>query len=136
VKRRREGSTDQPRPSPRSVERVRTPLSTRLILPVLVSVLFVSIVVVGVFPTRTYLSQKRSIASATRQVQQLQQSNAALRSEARRLGTDAEVEQQARQSYDLVMPGEEVYRILPAPPVPVPVPDVWPFDQLGPRVNQ
>jgi len=117
-------------------KRGRTPLGARLVLPVLATVLFVAILVVGVFPTRTYLSQKRSIASASRQLQQLQSSNAALKAEAKRLGTDAEIEQQARQNYDLVKPGEEVYRVLPAPVPPVPVPDVWPFAQLGPRVNQ
>jgi len=115
---------------------VRTPPGTRLVLPVLATLLFVGILVVGVFPTRTYLSQQHDIASTSGQLHQLQQSNDALRSEARRLGTDAEIEQQARRNYDLVMPGEEVYRVLPAPETPVPVPDVWPFDQLGPRVNQ
>jgi cell division protein FtsB len=116
--------------------RVRTPLGTRLVLPVLATVLFVAILVVGVFPTRTYLSQKHDIASTSSQLHQLERSNAVLRAEAKRLGTDAEIEQQARQNYDLVMPGEEVYRVLPAPETPVAVPDVWPFDQLGPRVNQ
>ncbi len=124
------------RPAKPGGGRRRTPLRTRIILPVLATGLFVAILVVGVFPTRTYLGQKRSIASATRQLQQLQQSNDALRQQVSRLGTNAEIEQQARQNYDLVMPGEEVYRILPAPQTPVPVPDAWPFDQLGPRVNQ
>lgn len=123
-------------PEPGRERRVHTPLGTRLILPVLATALFVGVLVVGVFPTRTYLNQKRSIAHATDQLQQLQQSNAALRAEAKRLGTDAEIEQQARQNYDLVMPGEEVYRVLPAPKTPVTVPDVWPFAQLGPHVNQ
>ncbi len=114
----------------------RVPLGTRLILPLLATALFVAILVVGVFPTRTYLNQKRSIAQASAQLTQLQHDNAALSTEAKRLGTDAEIEHQARQNYDLVMPGEEVYRVLPAPKPPVPVPDVWPFAQLGPRVNQ
>ncbi len=129
IGRRRPKAQDRP-------ARVRTPLGTRLILPVLATALFVGILVVGVFPTRTYLNQKRSIARAGEQLQQLQQSNAGMRAEVNRLGTDAEIERQARQNYDLVMPGEEVYRVLPAPKVPVPVPDVWPFAQLGPRVNQ
>ena len=127
------------RPRPKAQDgpvRVRTPLGTRLILPVLATALFVGILVVGVFPTRTYLDQKRAIAQASEQLQQLQQSNDALAAQAKRLGTDAEIERQARQHYDLVMPGEEVYRVLPAPKQPVPVPDVWPFAQLGPRVNQ
>jgi cell division protein FtsB len=124
-----------PIPRPR-LPRPRVPRGARLILPVLATALFVAILVVAAFPTRTYLNQKRSIAAASQQLHQLSSSNAALRDEAKRLGTNAEIEQQARQSYDLVMPGEEVYRVLPAPQPPVPVPGVWPFDQLGPRVNQ
>ena len=116
---------------------MRTPLSTRLILPVLATVLFVGILVVGVFPTRTYLSQKRSIASAIRPAARSSSSpTPPCGPRPSDSGTDAEIEQQARQNYDLVMPGEEVYRVLPAPETPVPVPDVWPFAQLGPRVNQ
>ena len=128
--------TSEAGPSTSATARRRAPFATRLVLPVLATLLFAVILVVGVFPTRTYLSQKRSIAAASAQLSQLQASNDALRHEAQQLGTDAEIEQQARQNYDLVKPGEEVYRVVPAPQTPVAVPDVWPFDQLGPRVNQ
>ncbi len=52
----------------------RTPLS-RILLPVLATLLFLGVLVVGVFPTRTYLTQRDDVAAATRQLDQLQAEN-------------------------------------------------------------
>lgn len=107
----------------------------RLVVPVLATVLLAVVVVVGIFPTRRYLSQRGAISSEQAQLQELTSSNDTLQVEADRLQTDAEIEAQAR-TYGWVMPGEEKYHISPAPQDPPKVPDVWPFDQLQQRLDR
>ena len=107
----------------------------RLVVPVLVTVVLALVVVVGIFPTRRYLSQRQAIASAQARVEGLTSTNDTLQAQVDRLQTDAEIEKQAR-TYGWVKPGEEPYRILPAPQDPPKVPDVWPFDQLQQRLDR
>ncbi len=113
----------------------RTPRTGRVLLPVLATVLVAGVLVVGVFPTRTFLAQRATVAHADQQLNQLESSNAALRAEAKRLQTDAEIEQQARMHLDYAKPGEEVYHVLPAPQKPIAVPNVWPFKTLQQRLD-
>ncbi len=114
----------------------RAPRGSRVLLPVLATLLFVVVLVVAVFPTRTYLSQRRTLTAATRQLDQLEASNKAMQAESKRLQTKAEIEEQARRDHDMVFPGEEVYQVLPAPQVPLAVPNVWPFNQLEQRLGR
>jgi cell division protein FtsB len=103
---------------------------------VLATLLFLGVLVVGVFPTRTYLSQRDQVAAATRQLDQLQAANQSMQNEAKRLQTPAEIENLARRDHDMVMPGEEVYHVLPAPQVPLKVPKGWPFASLQQRLER
>jgi cell division protein FtsB len=107
----------------------------RVLIPALGVAVFLGVLVIGVFPTRTYLSQRRQVDAAEAQLRQLTRHNAAMRSEAAHLQNDSAIEDHARQDFDLSKPGEEVYRILPAPPVPVKVPAVWPFTGLADRLG-
>ena len=68
-----------------------------------------------VFPTRTFLAQRASIAGARQQLQVLDQQNAELGERAAKLRDDAEIERIAREQYNLVRPGEEAYAVLPPP---------------------
>jgi len=72
------------------------------------------ILAVAVFPTRRYLDQRHELAAATRRIQILDRTNAALQQRVGQLGTDAEVERLAREQHNLVKPGEEAFAILPA----------------------
>jgi len=108
----------------------------RLLLPVLATLLFVAVLVVGVFPTRSYLAQRDAVAAATRQLDRLEASNRAMRAEAERLQTPAEIEHLARRDHDMVRPGEEAYHVLQAPPTPLRVPNVWPFAPLQQRLDR
>jgi cell division protein FtsB len=83
--------------------------------PVLASVTFVGVLFVGVFPTRTFLAQRASISHAERQLDVLGEQNLELKARAEKLQTDAEIETLARERYNLVMPGEEAYAVLPPP---------------------
>lgn len=107
----------------------------RLVVPVLATALIVAVIVVGVFPTRSYLEQRAAIASASKEVDELTTTNDTLQADVERLQTDAEIEAQAR-TYGYVKPGEETYHVLPAPEAAPKVPDVWPFSELKQRLDR
>jgi cell division protein FtsB len=78
-------------------------------------VVLAGITLLAVFPARTYFTQRHNLAAAGERVEILSEQNAQLSERVKRLHTDAEIERLAREQYDLVMPGEEAYAILPAP---------------------
>ena len=85
----------------------------------LVGVVVVALLFLAVFPTRTFLAQRRDLAATERRVVVLSAQNDELAARVQRLNTDAEIERIAREQYDLVRPGEEAYAILPTPAAPV-----------------
>ena len=101
----------------------------------MLSVVLVGMLFLFVFPTRTYLSQRRGLDSARTRVEVLSEKNEELAARVKRLNTDAEIERIAREQYNLVRPGEEAYAILPAPqpiaPEPAPKPAEKPKKQRG-----
>ena len=68
-----------------------------------------------VFPTRSYLAQRNQVSAAHHDVDVLKQQNAKLEAEAQRLKSPAEIERMARQQFNMVFPGEQVYKVKPAP---------------------
>jgi cell division protein FtsB len=80
------------------------------------------VLLVFVFPTRTYLSQRRQLASTASELRLLTQQNTQLSSQVARLQTDTEIERLAREEYHLVRPGERAFAILPAPTPPTKAP--------------
>ena len=103
----------------------------RLIAPAVLVVLTIGVLMLGAFPTRTFLDQRNTAARAEARLQELQAANAAAQQEVDALRTDAVVEQIARRDYGLGMPGEEHYHVLPPAQDPVRVPEAWPFNGLG-----
>ena len=86
------------------------------------SVVFVGFLFGAVFPTRTYLAQRRDIAAATERLALFEKQNGHLEQELRRLESDEEIERIARARFNLVKPGEEAYAVVPVPvPKPKPV---------------
>jgi len=73
------------------------------------------VLLVFVFPTRTYLNQRHQLTQATDQLRLLDQQNAQLSAQVARLQTDSEIARIAREQYHLVRPGESAFAILPAP---------------------
>jgi cell division protein FtsB len=91
----------------------------RVRVPVLVGVaIVVAVVFLGLFPTRSYVAQRRAIAAEQEKVVVLRTENDRLAARVARLHTDAEIERLAREQYNLVKPGEEAYAILPGPADP------------------
>ena len=103
----------------------------RLVWPAVLVLTTMAVLVLGVFPTRTWLNQRRTISAAEAHLSQLEQANAQASAHAATLQTPAEVERLARLEFGYAKPGEEVYRILPPPQDPVAVPSSWPFERLG-----
>jgi cell division protein FtsB len=96
--------------TPREARRLRPSMRTALFLVVVVGLLFAF-----VYPTRTFLDQRESTNRARAQLELLQAENARMDREAKKLSTDSEIEQLAREKYGLVRPGERPFVILPAP---------------------
>ena len=94
----------------------------RAIWPVLVTLGLVLVLFTAVFPTRTFLAQRSATASAQEQLSVLREQSAALEARAEQLQDDVEIERLAREHYNLVMPGEEAYAMLPTAPPPTTVP--------------
>lgn len=73
-----------------------------------------AVLVLVVFPTRSYLTERGNLNSTSHQLQSLNAQNRQLSAQIGRLNTDSEIERLARKDYGLVKPGEEAYAILPS----------------------
>ena len=105
----------------------------RAVWPLVVSVALVAAMFLFVFPTRTYLSQRATLARTEQKVSTLADRNRQLSSQVALLNTDAEIERLARQDYGLVRPGQEAYAILPAPAGGAQAPKPKPARPAAPR---
>ncbi len=74
-----------------------------------------AILFVFVFPTRSYLAQRRQVGAAAHDVAVLREQNKKLQIAAERLQSPEEIERVAREQFNMVNPGEQVYKVLPAP---------------------
>jgi cell division protein FtsB len=84
----------------------------------LVAVVLASIVVLialAILPVRSWTTQKQATQQTLEELARVQGEVAELQAKLDLLQTDDEVERMARENFDLVFPGEESYRILPAP---------------------
>jgi cell division protein FtsB len=78
----------------------------------------VAILFVFVFPTRSYLAQRRQVSAAQHDVDLLKQQNDKLQAIATHMQTDAEIERMAREQFHRVFPGEQAYDIVPGAQTP------------------
>jgi len=78
----------------------------------------VAIGIYGIFPVRTFLNQRQTTAEAEERLKHLTEANDKLAKSAEQLKDDDEIELRARRDYGWVFPGEESYRVLPAPTAP------------------
>lgn len=79
----------------------------------LASLILIAFLFLFVFPTRTFLHQRRATTRAKAQLELLHQQTARLEREAARLQSDAEVERLARDRYNFVRPGEQAFALIP-----------------------
>lgn len=85
---------------------------------VLAVLALVGVLFLAGLPARAYVAQRRERREVAARVETLAAENRELAAREARLQTDAEIERLARQHYNLVRPGEEVFAIIPAPPPP------------------
>ena len=83
-----------------------------------------------VLPTRAWLAQRSAIASAEHRLDIVQDENAKLQARLQALQTPEDVEQVAREQYNLAEPGEKVFSVLPAPAL-TNLPSGWPFSLVN-----
>jgi cell division protein FtsB len=120
-----ETSGDDDRPAGRAAHPHRR---RRILLAIWTTAIVVvaGLLLLLVLPTRAWLSQRGSIASAERRLAVLQEENAKLSARVAALQTPEEVERVARDQYNLANPGEKVLSVLPAPAL-TNLPSGWPF---------
>ena len=77
------------------------------------SLAVIAIMFLFVFPTRSYLAQQRQVRAAHHAVEVLTAQNKELAREARQLQTPSEIERLARAQFNMVLPGEQAYNVVP-----------------------
>jgi cell division protein FtsB len=92
----------------------------RFLPAALLGVVLVGLLFVFVYPTRTFLDERRATSRAQTQLALLQAENKKLAGESKLLNSDAEIERLARERYGLVKPGEQAFVIVPVPTTPPP----------------
>jgi cell division protein FtsB len=102
-------------------------LVRRLILPVVVTGLLVGVLSLAVLPTRTWFDQRGAIRATEAEIAEIDAQIESLEGRLDALDSDEEIERIARERFDLVMPGEEAYGILPPAEPTWPIPSGWPF---------
>ncbi|MDP7599013.1 MAG: septum formation initiator family protein [Acidimicrobiales bacterium] len=83
----------------------------------------------GIVPFRDWLDQRQVNQDLRAQVEKLEQANRAYELRIDALNTDEEIEERARREYNLVLPDEEAYAVLPPPAPARQLPGVWPFNR-------
>ena len=96
-----------------------------LVIATLVAVGYIMFV-----PARNYMEQQAATDEAEDQLAALDAEVADLEQRQVELRDPEQIEQVARERFNLGYPGEEVFAVLPAPPPPLPIPTGWPFDVL------
>ncbi len=104
----------RPRPRPR---RMPSPPVRRMVWGprtrvAVASLALVAMMFLFVFPTRSYLAQKRQIGKAAHAVKVLEAQNEVLAKQASLLKTKSEIERLAREQFNMVLPGEQAYNVV------------------------
>jgi cell division protein FtsB len=82
------------------------------------TVVLVGVLFLFVFPTSSWLAQRRAHAEVNAELRRTTAENRLLEERVRLLQTPAEIERLAREKYNLIRRGEQAYAMLPAPVPP------------------
>lgn len=86
---------------------------TKVVARAVLTLVILAVFIFGVFPTGSYLEQRKELQRAVVELEQLEAENRALEERVARLESDEEIERVARKEFDMVLPSEESYLILP-----------------------
>ena len=106
---------------------VRSGTTRRLSLLAVTLTSVAAALALGVVPVRDWLEQRVRTTDLQAQVEVVEALNSGYEDRIDALNTDEEIERRARSDYNLVMPDEEAYAVVPPPRVEHPVPGSWPF---------
>jgi len=109
VRRERPNANEKQRSDARPILRTLTTITARALLGLVILAVFVF----GVFPTGSYLDQRDQLRDAERQLAEIEAENRELQLRVERLESDVEIERVARKEFDMVLPNEESYLVLP-----------------------
>jgi cell division protein FtsL len=98
----------------------------------LLTVFSVAFLFVFVFPTSSYLAQARQVNKARHDLSVLQAQNHTLATEAAKLKTNSEIERIARERYNMALPGERLFSIVPTAPATTTTTTIAPAVSTGP----
>ncbi|MGA3146379.1 MAG: septum formation initiator family protein [Acidimicrobiales bacterium] len=90
-----------------------SPLTRRSRIPVALAAAFALAVLATNFPLPTLLSQHHQLSAEAAQLHQVQSSNRALSEQNQQLNSTTEIDRLARQDYQLVLPNQTLYNVLP-----------------------
>ncbi|HEU5150441.1 MAG TPA: septum formation initiator family protein [Iamia sp.] len=107
------------RPAPRPGRRIAAGL--------VVSVVMVGFLLIGVFPTRTWLAQREETRERQAELDRIEAEQAVQEERIAELHDPDVIEHEAREKYGLAGAGETVYQLMPGSAPPVELPDTWPF---------
>lgn len=79
----------------------------------MLGLVILAVFVFGVFPTGSYVDQRQQLDDAEDELTELQAVNEELEAQIIRLESDSEIEREAREEFNLVLPNEESYLVLP-----------------------
>ncbi len=82
-------------------------------LPVAIAAVIALVVLGTSFPAAALLRQHGQLSSTSAQLQRLQNQNQLLTQQQQQLNSQAEIERFARQDYQLVFPGQTLFKVLP-----------------------
>ena len=81
-------------------------------------------------PARDYLDQQAATRDAEEQLDLLDQEIAVLEAQRSELSDPDHIARVARERFNMGLPGEQVFAVLPAPAATLAIPTGWPFDSL------
>jgi cell division protein FtsB len=99
-------------------------------------VVLVGVLLVGVFPTRTWLAQRGETRERQAELERIRAEQSVHEDRVAELQDPDVIEQIAREKLGYVRPGEEAYRILPPSVPPVDLPESWPFTGADDWLNR
>ena len=116
---RRGAAPAKARPAPRPGRRIAAGL--------VVSVVMVGFLLVGVFPTRTWLAQREETRDRQAELDRIRTQQAVQEERVAELQDPDVIEAEARDGFGLVRPGETAYQMMPSSGAPIDLPETWPF---------
>jgi cell division protein FtsB len=114
------GNTGPKRPTPKGKATGKDPSSAHRRrrqarrIPVVVAAVIALTIVATSFPLSALLTQHRQLAAAASQLAQVRHQNTLLAEQEQQLNAKTEIQRLARQDYQLVLPGQSLYNVLPA----------------------